>query len=230
MKYNIMDENMNIVLDELAKEYKELLVSYVMDEKQEIDVSSLSTADLIRADMIAKAPLRETMRERRRKKMNLAVIMAGTIYTLVGLIIILFNDLLGVGNYDFKIIGLFVCFVGIILSFYALLVSELSKSRRIVQKSTVTEYFIMNLWMNFERAIREAVGDENEKSLNACINVILDKRIITYEDVKTIDEMRMLRNKVAHGMERVRRDKQKELVALVEQFEKIIAKIEDGRI
>lgn len=51
MKYNVSNDRIRIILDELGEEYKELLVERLLSEMDEVDVDRINPADLMQLDI-----------------------------------------------------------------------------------------------------------------------------------------------------------------------------------
>ena len=84
-------EKIQKYLDELSKEYKELLYSALIERSQSID--DISISELLRIDNEIKKPLHaEYQRQKHRRKLYISI---GLIYVALGFMMFLFYSIIG---------------------------------------------------------------------------------------------------------------------------------------
>ena len=91
MKYEIQNSKINDILDDLSEEYRNLLIEKTLFEHQEYDVDELNLSTLIKLDEKAKELLLIDERNNRRNRMLAMLSVVGLIYTLFGLIVLIYS-------------------------------------------------------------------------------------------------------------------------------------------
>ena len=129
-------DKLNLYLDDLADEYKELLLSAVLRDSKDGEVS---LSALLKLDESVKNNLRVTSRTQRYQKLQLL----GLIYVLVGLVIALFalyqRYFTYTSSQTFVIIFLIMVILGVYIVLLSVLLQLLNKNR-LVRRKNVREF------------------------------------------------------------------------------------------
>lgn len=203
MKYQISNKKVNIILDELADEYKNLLIETALNQKQEFDVENITISDITKIDIETKERLKNRNRNNRVNRISQLISLLGIIYSLFGLMLIIISE---VGNnfFDSSLSSVAVIFVflGFIITVMGLMTKMLLNNKRskIRQKVTMDyEIQIINKWRIIEGIICQITPNNDKLSLRSMINNLEQSRIISKEDLKILNSLMSYRNKILHN-------------------------------
>lgn len=202
MKYNIENEIVNKILNELSEEYKNLLIEKALSKHNEYDINQINLPTLIRLDEKAKDSL--IINERKCKKNRLLSIISilGLIYTLFGLAILFFNEIDRAIKYDPMIMmSLLSIFVGLFSSLLSILIKNSSYMLHSKNKDTSKHfnYEIVNTWKQIESLLIQITPVEESTTINGMITNLLELNLLSANDNISIKKILDLRNQIVHS-------------------------------
>lgn len=203
MKYNVSDNKLKIIIDELGEEYKDLLIERVLDDTHETDADAINPSDLIRLDVATKSKLRADKKMQRQNRLYSMISLLGIMYALLGLMIMLMRQFEETVHYDSLIR----------LQYYR------------GQNRTISSYEIINKWKEIEALVHELTPDSETLSLSSMVKNLEDTKIISKQDVEAINQLLKIRNQIVHGLDNKCDLSQAELRTILIQTNKIIAKM-----
>ena len=203
MKYQISNKKVNIILDELAEEYKNLLIETALNQNQEFDVENISISDITKIDIETKERLKNRSRNNRINRISHLISSLGLVYSLFGLMLIMVSE---AGN-DFtdnplSSVAIICVFLGFIIAIVGLMTKMLlnNKKSKISKKSIMDyEIQIINKWRIIEGIIYQTTPNNDKLSLRSMINNLEQSKIISKEDVKLLNSLMFYRNKILHN-------------------------------
>lgn len=228
MKYSIANKNLRVVLDELGEEYKDLLIENVLNESGEIDADQISSLDLIRLDIKTKSTLQINDKTKRQNRITKLTLILGVLYSLLGLLLLLVNEMMEVMIHNTTMTVSFVLiFMGIAVSLVSLFVSFLLKTNNFKYKSnryTIKPFEIVNKWKEIEALISQITPYSENLSLSSMLKYIQSDKIITNKEYETLIALLEIRNEVVHDTEEmnISQDRLKELFI---ETDRIITKL-----
>ena len=229
MKYNIMDYKLKIIVEEIGEEYKDLLIERIFDDMQENDVDYINPSDLIRLDIATKASLRNDKKVQQKDHILSAVSMIGMGYSSFGLMLMMWSDMRERMHYDSLMLMSFVLtFSGLFVAVFSTLIKTILKSKPNYYKQkgySIASYEIVNKWKEVEILVRQLTPEENVLPLSIMLKNLKDIKIISEQDIETINRLLSLRNQSVHGSSDNESISPKELRALFIQIDKIISKM-----
>ena len=230
MKYKISDRKLKILVDELGEEYKDLLIERALHDMHETDADLVYPSTLVQLDVTVKSNLRIDKHSQRLNRLYTTISLLGISYALLGFMIMVWTNFRDVTQYDSAtIISIILSFMGLFIALYSLLATNLTKSRSqyyAKQSYTTFTYEIINKWKEIEALIHELSPENESLSLSSMITNLKDSKIISEQDIKTINQILMVRNQIVHGRRDEYHMSQEELRELLFQADKIISKME----
>lgn len=227
MKYNISNDRIRIILDELGEEYKELLVERLLSEMDEVDVDRINPADLMQLDISTKVNLRNGKQIQRRNRMFTMISILGILYAFSGLMFFILNEMEKNSN-NLVLISILLIFIGLFISLTSLILrltnKELFKSAR-KKPSRVSPYEIIDKWKEVEALVTQLSPESDNLSLNTMIKNLKEANIINENDTIVIYRLMKARNEIVHKNERDYSLSQVELKDLVSDADKVIDKM-----
>lgn len=229
MKYTISDQKLKVIIDELGEEYKDLLVEHILDDMSEMDADLINPSDLIRLDVSTKSSLRTNKKSQRLDRLSSMISLLGVTYALFGLMLMMWSEFRESIQYDLMTtLSFSLIFMGLFLAIFTLLYKNILKTRPKYYRGEnrmISLYEIINKWKEIEALVHELTPDEAELSLSSMVKNLWDTKIISEEDVETINCLLNLRNQIVHSPERECKLSQAELRAILMKSDKIIAKM-----
>lgn len=198
------DERIELYLDGLAEEYKELLWKRLLEESG--DKENLSVSELLRIDSEIKKPLFSDYR--RRKRFQDLIMKLGVCYTLLGLIMLLvFNyrypsryEGVSQVSYVVIIVGLSALLSSIILPIEFF--SVIKVKSRTEENRALYEYMVIKKWKEFERIVADIYPEESPGSPRVVIAKLERDSLLTRIETDTLFEFLKLRNVVVHNTDK----------------------------
>lgn len=230
MKYNIMNHNLKVIVDELGEEYKDLLVEHVLDDMRETDIDLINPMDLICLDVEIKSSLRMNKRDQQKNKMFSLISVLGITYAILGLMLLMWREIKESMQYDTMMLMSFVLiFIGLFVALYSLMFKNIIKLKeKNYYKETSQEiysYQIVDKWKEIEALVRELTPEEGKISLLPMIENLEQNRIISDKDVEYIKQLLSVRNKIVHIREYENTLSAEEKKKIILQADKIINKL-----
>lgn len=228
MKYNVSDNKLKIIIDELGEEYKDLLIERVLDDTNETDADLINPSDLIRLDVATKSKLRVDKKLQRQNRLYSMISSLGIAYALAGLFFMLWGQIREAARYDsITMISYVLIFMGLFVVMSARLLKKIKLRTKYYggQNRTISSYEIINKWKEIEALVHELTPDSNALSLSSMVKNLKDTKIISEQDIETINQLLKIRNQIVHGTDNKYDLSQPELRAILIQADKIIAKM-----
>ncbi len=229
MKYDIDNQKINDMLDELGEEYKNLLIEKALSQHQEYDIDQINLSTLIRLDEKAKESLLTNERNDRRNRRLLIFSIIGLIYTLFGLILLFYYQFGGSYRFDpMTRISFLMIIMGLFTSLLSILMKSIPYSSHYSSKDT-TKYFnykIINTWKQIEGLLVQLTPVEENTSLSKMISNLMDLKLLSSSDASIIKEILSLRNQVVHSNDIEKSYTPGEIQALLRDSNNIIKKLE----
>ena len=108
-------------LDDLAAEYKELLLKRLIEVSGTIE--NLSVSELLRIDTEIKKPLLADYRRQQRRQRTM--LMAGILYAIMGIMLLTMFEMIDSFRYDGMIlVALVITFLGLLMSLMSVMMSS----------------------------------------------------------------------------------------------------------
>lgn len=229
MKYDIDNQKINDMLDELGEEYKNLLIEKALSQHEEYDVDQINLSTLIRLDEKAKESLLANERNDRRNRMLSIFSIIGLIYTLFGLILLFYYQFGGSYRFDpMTRISFLTIIMGLFTSLLSILMKSIPYSSHYRSKNT-SEYFnykIINTWKQIEGLLVQLTPVEENMSLSKMISNLMDLKLLSSSDASTIKKILSLRNQVVHSNDIEKKYTTSEIQVLLRDSYNIIKKLE----
>lgn len=205
MKYQITNKNLSAVLEELAEEYKDLLIEATLSKSNEIDLQNISISDLTKIDIEIKEQLKNKNRNYKVNLISKFVSLLGLIYASIGLMLFLLSGSRGIFTskedntlFSIAIVCVFVGFIIVILGMMTKVLLENKKRKIDKEKKVNFEIQIINTWRIVEGMIYQLSPQNDKLSLRTMLNNLVQTKIISKEDFKTINLLMQYRNDILH--------------------------------
>ena len=201
MKYNISNEKLKMIVDELGEEYKDMIITKSLSNSKEIDVDEIVPSDLIRIDLEVKSSLTMDEHEYKRKRIYTLSSMVGVMYAIMGLFLLIYKEL---DNYMFEepttLISIMCIFIGLIISLMASFMKIYPRRRRYsFSVNNTSHYEIISKWKELEALIIQLTPEEKQGTLKEMIGYLKETNIINSDDTLMIREILNYRNRIVHS-------------------------------
>lgn len=224
----------------LTKSAKDELEAYLAQEKERVlseayqkashmreNIEEISLRDILEATDKSKYEVEELKKnEFRRKRMSMLLTLSGVMYTLIGVLIYLYQNL----KFDIQQdLGLLIAAVGVFVTFMAFFYNQLSLlrtrresvKRRESDYSSVTDFSIVERWSAIEKLTRQIIEretSENPKSFNQILKYLDSRKLFSESEYRDFRHLLMTRNKILHESTNLSDSKKKELIELADQL------------
>lgn len=202
MKYQITNKKFNTILEELAEEYKDFLIEATLNEKNEIDLENISISDLTKIDIAIKEQLKNRNRENRINRICHSISLLGIIYSLFGFMLIMISEAGSrLTDNPLSSMAIICVFLGCIIAIIGILTKVLLSIRKSqIDKRTIMDYEIqiINKWRIVEGIIYQISPQNDKLSLRSMLNNLEQTKIISKDDLKTLNSLMHYRNKILH--------------------------------
>ncbi|MBQ8326587.1 MAG: hypothetical protein IJX86_05900 [Lachnospiraceae bacterium] len=229
MRYNISDQRLKVIVDELGEEYKDLLVERILGDMREMDADLINPSDLIRLDVATKATLRNDKKTQKQNRMLSLTSMMGIVYAFFGLMLMMWSEFSDIARYDsFMMMAFVLVFVGLFIALFSMLFKSMIKMRPHNYRREgyeISSYQIINKWKEIEALINELTPDGENLSLFSMVTVLKDIKIISDQDIELIDKLLSVRTHILHGNDNELQMSQSELRRILIQADNVIAKM-----
>lgn len=229
----------------LTKSAKEELEKYLTEEKERIlreaserassldfNVQEIALRDILEA--IGQKEYKKTQIKKsdyRRKRMTMLLAMSGVLYSLIGILMYLYQN----SKFDIKDdLGLILAAVGILVTFMAFFYNQLYmlKGKRDIERgekdsySSESDFSIVERWTVIEKLTRDIIekeSNEKPKSFNQILDYLRNDKSFSEKDHLELRELLMLRNKILHESINISNSKRKEYLNTADN---LISKLE----
>lgn len=202
MKYKVTNRKINFILDELAEEYKDLLIETALMKHNEFDIEKINISEITKIDIETKERLKNSVRNRRVEKISRLIYFIGMIYSLFGLMLIMLTENRdAITTNPLSVIAIICFYLGFIIVFLGFILKISLKGKR--NKNTMSAYIdyeiqLINAWRTIESLIYQASPQNDSLSLRSMINNLEQAKILSKEDLRTINVLMHYRNKIIH--------------------------------
>lgn len=229
MKYNISDQRLKVIADELGEEYKDLLIERILEDIDEVDADQINPSDLIRLDVATKSNLRNNKKVQRQNRMFSMISMLGIIYALFGLILMMWSELANPVQEDFLMLMSFILLcIGLFVALFSTLFKDMVKLHPQYYREknhTVSPFEVVNKWKEIEALVHELTPEKDMLSWSSMINNLKDAKIISEKDVNVINRLLNIRNQIVHRQNKKYDLSQAEMRNTFTQVNEVISKL-----
>lgn len=205
-EYERIDKNTKNILEELAEEYKLLLIKRVMEEQLK-SIEEVNYRDVILMDEEIKQNLYKT-KEKKKERLLKLTILTGLLYAVFGFgFYFIQNTIFTISDFREQV-GLLIGVVGLSLSVMAYFFQTFKKDVFITKRldynsSYLNEFSIVKKWTEIESMAYKIIQNkENENNTNMPISKVFDKLftygVIDENDKEELKYVLNMRNKVVH--------------------------------
>lgn len=230
MKYYILNQKLDLLLNELGEEYKDLLVEKMLKDYQTTDIDNLPISELLKLDVSIKGHLVQNNQIEKKKRIYNMFVSIGLIYTLLGIFLLFFQEF----RYSFSeepmnMLALILIMTGLFVSFYGMLLKNLVIKRKtytVLRNNTNNEYEYVSLWKELEGLMIQLSPDNIPSSPSKLIQYLSDNNFISSKDEDSIRNLLKLRNEAVHSTSSPKQElTQEEYLSLVKNIRTIISKL-----
>ena len=202
MKYSINSKRFNIILDELAEEYKDLLIEATLKQNNEIDIENINISELTKIDIDTKEHLKNRIRNNRIDKTSVLISLIGMIYALFGFMLILVSENSNHISDNMSSVAIICIFFGFIIAIIGVIIKIFFKNKKNIVNKNVDidyEFQLINKWRIVEGLIYQVSPQNDKLSLKSMINNLEQSKILSKDDLKTLNVLMYYRNKILHN-------------------------------
>lgn len=215
-------------LEELSIEYKELLLKRLLEMSGSIE--NLSVSELLRIDAEIKKPLstnyhRKIYRQR-------TIIMAGMIYAIIGIVLLIMFEMVDSFRYDGVIlIALVLTFLGLMMSLTAFVLpnSKYFLGKQNIKKyednKIILEYSVVTTWREVEGIAEDIYSESKVMSTHSIISRFLEDNFISKNEAEKLREFLKMRNNIVHDTDN--NYSVDEIGVMLKEMEDIIKKLKN---
>lgn len=227
LKYNISNEKLKLIVDELGEEYKDMLIAKTLSNLDELDIDEISPSELIRLDVEIKKRLNIDKAESKRNRILSLISLVGVLYAMLGLFLMIFKEL---DRYMIEnpanMIAILCIFIGLLTSIMAIFM-KLYPIKTFTKNSTpmFSQYEIVSKWKEIEAIMIQLTPVENQSTLKKMIDYLEDLNIINNEDYQNIKQLLSYRNSLVHSTNEKDLIPNKQSKELIKKADDIIKKL-----
>ena len=203
MKYYITNQKLDLLINELGEDYKDLLIEKMLNDYQTTDIDNLPISELLKLDVSIKEHLVQDKQLEKRKRSITLIYSIGLMYGLLGIFVLFFQEF----KYSFSenptnMLAFIFIMMGLFISFYSLLIKNLIiKHRPYTPKrnNTNNSYEYINLWKELESLMIQISPDTIPSSPSKLIQYLSESNFISSKDEVAIRILLNLRNEAVHS-------------------------------
>lgn len=194
-------------LDELSKEYKELLFRALVEQSKSLD--DLSVSELLRIDSEIKKPLfRDYQKQQKRRRI---ILIGGLTYIFVGFFLLILYKFRDYNNSTIPsdiipLMAMVISFVGCMLTVLSFTMSTLRNSSNRQKIDTkrdslaLLEYEVITKWRDLE-GITNDISVENgaSKTTKSVIEYLFNNQLIDDDERNSLRKFLEIRNNIVHS-------------------------------
>lgn len=195
------EEKIERYLDDLADEYKELLLKRLLEVSGTIE--NLSVSDLLRIDNEIKKPLLSDYRRQQRKKR--VILMAGILYSIMGIMLLTMFEMVDSLRYEgMTLVALVITFLGLLMSLMSVMLPN-SKNffgkhevRNTEDDRALLEYSVVKTWRELEGVAADIYMDSKAITTSSILSKFLQDNYINNDEAETLRGFLKMRNNIVH--------------------------------
>lgn len=232
MKYYITNQKLDLLVNELGEEYKDLLIEKMLNDYQTTDIDNLPISELLKLDVSIKEHLIQDKQIEKKKRMYTMFSSIGLMYSLLGIFLLFFQEF----KYSFSeepmnMLALILIMIGLFISFYGMLIKNLIIKRKpytSIRNNTNNGYEYISLWKELEGLMIQVSPDNTPSSPSKLIQYLSESNFISSKDEDAIRNLLKLRNEAVHSTSSPKQElTQEEYLTLVKNIRAIISKLND---
>ncbi len=230
MKYYISSKKLQLIVDELGEEYKDLLIEKMLNDYQTTDIDSLPISEMLKLDVSIKEKLVQNKQFEKRKHFYNLLTSLGFVYSILGIFLLFLQELeRSFSTEPMNILALSLIMFGLLVSFYGLILKNVSPKRR-TYHSTKNDiqngYEFVSLWKELEGLMIQLSPDNTLSSPSKLIQYLLENNFISSKDENCIKTLLKLRNETVHSTTSSRLElTHEEYSSLIKNIRNIITKL-----
>lgn len=203
MKYYISSKKLQLIINELGEEYKDLLIEKMLNDYQTTDIDTLPVSELLKLDVSIKEKLIQNKQVEKSKHFYKLLTSLGLIYSTLGIFLLLFQEL----KYNFatqpmNMLALSFIIIGLFVYLYSLIFKNIIFKRRSYH-STPNDfqngYELVSLWKELEGLMIQLSPDNTTSSPSKLLQYLLENNFISRKDEDSIRTLLKLRNETVHN-------------------------------
>lgn len=227
MKYNISNEKLKLIIDELGEEYKDMLITKTLSSSNEVDVDEIVLSELIRVDIEVKKRLSSDKAEYKRNRTLTLISLLGLMYAMLGVFVMMFGEL---DEYMFKsttdMIAILCTAIGLFISMMSIFMKSFpSRLHGNSTNNSLSHYEILNKWKEIEAIIIQLTPEEKQSTLKKMMDYLEEIKILNAEDRLNINLLLNYRNRLVHSSYEKGELSSKESKELIKKADDIIQKL-----
>lgn len=227
MKYNISNEKLKLIIDELGEEYKDMLITKTLSNSNEVDVDEIVLSELIRVDIEVKKRLSSDKAEYKRNRTLTLISLLGLMYAMLGVFVMMFGEL---DEYMFKsttdMIAILCIAIGLFISMMSIFMKSFpSRLHGNSTNNSLSHYEILNKWKEIEAIIIQLTPEEKQSTLKKMMDYLEEIKILNAEDRLNINLLLNYRNRLVHSSYEKGELSSKESKELIKKADDIIQKL-----
>ncbi|WP_455810149.1 hypothetical protein [Clostridium butyricum] len=210
-EYELLNDDVNTVLNELADEYKELLITNIVKEKQYTNLEEVNIRDVINEDNMIKNIMLEKKIQRKKERLLRITISMGLVYSIIGVSMYLFMNTDFIDDMNNKM-PIIVVLIGLFASAFGLLMKELpvrlfsvAKAEERRSNEISNGFDLIEKWNEIEGLLYSINNLESIDKvyipIGKLISHTISDGIINEEDKKQIKNILKTRNSLVHHTE-----------------------------
>lgn len=191
-------------LDDLSREYKELLLKRLLEISGSIE--DLKVSDLLRVDIETKKTLLPNYR--RRQYMKKVLLTSGLLYVAIGIVLLLsFQSIKSLRFDTISVMSLVITLLGLMMSLFSIIfpIGIVGESKRITSEKylednkEILEYSIVKTWREIEGVASDLYSDKKLLPTISIISLFLEDGYIDQNDANTLKNFLKMRNSIVHS-------------------------------
>lgn len=226
MNYNIEDERVNKILDEMVEEYRVLLIANSVSDFQKSDDYQLNVSTLLRIDEGIKRSLfygEWKYKERHSSPIFLIIRLVYIIFSLIFLFYYQFQNSPGFDSITILLLGSIA--IGLLTIHTSVILQKVPY--RLFYRNNSPEYFTYDIIIScrqIEGILIQFAFDE-ENILDSKMSNLLELNLLSVDDVSSIKKMLDLKNKINSPDDLGRYYSSSEIYSLLSKVNKVIKKL-----
>lgn len=203
MKYYISSKKLQLVVNELGEEYKDLLIEKMLNDYQTTDIDNLPVSELLKLDVSIKERLVQNKQFEKRKRLYNMLASLGLMYSMLGIFLLFFQELKrSLSTEPMNMLALAFIMLGLFVSFYSIMLKNIILKRRTyhpAKNDSQNGYELVSLWKELEGIMIQLSPDNTPSSPSILIQYLLENDFISEKDENSIRTLLRLRNETVHS-------------------------------